>query len=173
MTEPDFFVDGVDTREGPIRRVSREQMDAMVGTEAAVSPWTAIDQPMVDAFANLTGDRFFIHVDPQRAARESPHGGTILHGFLTLSMLPHMTYQACPFVEGTKSMLNYGFNRLRFVAPVPTGSRIRGRFTLADRTTDEKGRIVHRVNAVVEIENQERPALVAEWLSVWVPASVS
>ncbi|MEZ5983587.1 MAG: hypothetical protein R3C54_14900 [Parvularculaceae bacterium] len=65
--------------------------------------------------------------------------------------------------------MNYGFDRLRLVAPVPVGSRIRGRFTLADRTTDEKGRIVHRVNAVVEIENQERPALVAEWLSVWVP----
>ncbi|MEZ5653537.1 MAG: MaoC family dehydratase [Burkholderiaceae bacterium] len=166
MTDPDYFVDGIDTREGPIRRVSREQMDAMVGTEAAVSPWTAVDQQMVDAFANLTRDRFFIHVDPERAAREAPHGGTILHGFLTLSMLPHMTYQVCPFVEGTKSMLNYGFNRLRFVAPVPTGSRIRGRFFLNAFEVSAEGRWTATWNVTVDIEGAERPAIVAEWLSV-------
>ncbi|MEZ5728311.1 MAG: MaoC family dehydratase [Burkholderiaceae bacterium] len=156
----------VDTREGPVRRVGRAQMEAMVGTEAAVSDWTRIDQPMVDAFANLTGDRFFIHVDPDRAARESPHGGTILHGFLTLSMLPHMTYQVCPFVEGTKSMLNYGLNRLRFVAPVPTGSRIRGRFFLKSFDVSAEGRWTSVWNVTVDIEGAERPAIVAEWLSV-------
>ncbi|MCP5266765.1 MAG: MaoC family dehydratase [Burkholderiaceae bacterium] len=141
-------------------------MEAMVGTEAAVSDWTRIDQSMVDAFANLTGDRFFIHVDPDRAARESPHGGTILHGFLTLSMLPHMTYQVCPFVEGTKSMLNYGLNRLRFVAPVPTGSRIRGRFFLKSFDVNAEGRWTSVWNVTVDIEGAERPAIVAEWLSV-------
>ena len=96
---------------------------ARIGQEIGVSAWTTIDQPMIDAFGKLTGDQHFIHVDPERAARETPHGGTIAHGFLTLSLLSQMAYQVCPMVEGTKSGVNYGFNRLRFVAPVRTGSR--------------------------------------------------
>ncbi|MEZ5659769.1 MAG: MaoC family dehydratase [Burkholderiaceae bacterium] len=166
MADSRFLVDGVDTREGPIRRVSGAEMQAMVGTQAAVSPWVPIDQAMIDDFANLTNDRFFIHVDPQRAARESPHGGTIAHGFLTLSLLPHMTYQVCPFLEGTKSMLNYGLNRLRFVAPVPSGSRVRGRFFLESFDVDAKGRWTAVWQVTVDIEGAQRPAIVAEWLSV-------
>lgn len=156
----------IDSREGPVRRAGIAQMRALVGEEVGVSPWVLVDQAMIDAYANLTGDRFFIHVDPERARREAPHGGTIAHGFLTMSLLPHMTYQVCPFVEGTTSMLNYGMNRLRFVAPVPTGSRVRGRFTLASFEVEDGKRWRATWNVSVELEGRDKPALVAEWLSL-------
>ena len=115
--------------QGPLRTISIEALSARVGGELGISEWFRIDQGMIDAFADLTQDRYFIHIDPARAAA-TQFGGTIAHGFLTMSMLSAMAYQACPAVEGTKTQVNYGFNRLRFVAPVPTGSRIRGRFVL-------------------------------------------
>ncbi|MEK9721565.1 MAG: MaoC family dehydratase, partial [Quisquiliibacterium sp.] len=113
-------------------RATPEQMRERIGSDFGSSGWMLIDQPMINSFAKLTHDEYFIHVDPARAARETPHGGTIAHGFLTLSLLAQMGYQVCPLVEGTKSGVNYGFNRLRFVAPVPTGARVRGHFRLRD-----------------------------------------
>lgn len=150
--------------QGPLHATTWEALAARVGSEIGVSDWIAIDQPLVDAFADLTGDRFFLHVDPQRAAA-LPFGGTIAHGLLTLSLLAPMSYQVCPSIEGARYPLNYGFNRVRFVAPVPVGSRVRGRFVLrrAESIGTDQRQMVYDVT--VEIERADRPALVAEWLS--------
>ena len=149
--------------EGPVRTMSIAALSAHVGTELGISDWFRIDQGMIDAFADLTQDHYFIHIDPARAA-STQFRGTIAHGFLTLSMLSVMAYQACPAVEGTKTQVNYGFNRLRFVAPVPTGSRIRGRFVLKSFETQLSGRWQVVYDVTVEIEGQPKPALVAEWI---------
>ncbi|HSB23963.1 MAG TPA: MaoC family dehydratase [Burkholderiaceae bacterium] len=139
-------------------------MAARVGQEIGVSAWSTIDQPMVDAFGKLTGDTHFIHVDPARAAA-TPLGSTIAHGFLTLSLLSNMAYQVCPTIEGVRFPLNYGFNRMRFVAPVPVGSRVRAHFVLknVEAIDATQRQIVYEVS--VEIEGKPKPALVAEWLT--------
>ena len=150
--------------EGPVKSSSIEAMSKAVGTEMGVSAWTLIDQPMVDAFAKLTGDSYFIHVNPERAKLETPFGGTIAHGFLTMSLLANMAYQTSPWVEGTKTGVNYGFNRLRFVAPVPTGSRVRGRFVLKSfEVHPTRWQATYEVS--VEIEGASKPALVADWVN--------
>jgi acyl dehydratase len=149
--------------EGPVSTMSASALSARVGTEVGISDWFVIDQRMIDAFADLTQDHYFIHVDPVRAAA-TPFGGTIAHGFLTLSMLAAMAYQACPGVEGTRTQVNYGFNRLRFVAPVPSGSRIRGRFVLKRFDVQPSGRWQVIYDIRVEIEGESKPALVADWI---------
>jgi acyl dehydratase len=150
--------------DGPRHTTTFEALSARVGSEIGVSDWMRIDQPMIDAFANLTHDHHFIHVDPARAAA-LPFKGTIAHGFLTLSLLSMMSYQVCPSVEGARYPLNYGFNRLRFVAPVPTGSRVRGHFVLlrVEAIDAQQRQFVFDVS--VEIEGAPKPALVAEWLT--------
>lgn len=141
-----------------------DDMRSRIGTDFGHSDWITIDQPMISAFATLTMDEYFIHTDPARAARETPHGGTIAHGFLTLSLCAQMAYQVCPVVQGTKSGVNYGFNRLRFVAPVRSGKRVRTHFKLKDFEV-----LPARWNATweisVEIEGEGKPAIVAEWLN--------
>ena len=151
--------------EGPVNTTTFDALAARVGQEIGVSAWTTIDQPMIDTFARVTGDQHFIHVDPVRAAKVLPSGGTIAHGFLTLSLLSNMAYQVCPTIEGVRFPLNYGFNRLRFVAPVPVGSRVRGHFVLKsiDAIDDTQRQLVYEVS--VEIEGKPKPALVAEWLT--------
>jgi len=150
--------------EGPTRTTTFDALRARVGQEIGVSAWTTIDQPMIDAFAKLTGDQHFIHVDPVRAAA-LPLKGTIAHGFLTMSLLSNMAYQVCPSIEGVKFPLNYGFNRLRFVAPVPVNSRVRAHFVLKEIAAldDTQRQVVYEVS--VEIEGKPKPALVAEWLA--------
>jgi acyl dehydratase len=150
--------------EGPVKEMSREELTARVGTSLGASEWFQIDQRMIDAFADLTQDHYFIHIDPQRAAAQSPFGGTIAHGFLTLSMLAPMAYQACPVVRGSKTNVNYGFNRLRFVAPVKTGSRIRGQFVLKSFDVHTSGRWQAIYDVKIEIEGEPKPALIAEWI---------
>ena len=151
--------------EGPVHSVTLDALTARVGQEIGVSAWRTIDQPTIDVFAKLTGDQHFIHVDPVRAAKVLPSGGTIAHGFFTLSLLSNMAYQVCPTIEGVRFPLNYGFNRLRFVAPVPVGSRVRGRFVLkaVDVIDASQRQIVYE--ASVEIDGAPKPALVAEWLT--------
>jgi acyl dehydratase len=151
--------------EGPIHSTTLDTLVARVGSEMGVSAWKTIDQSMIDAFGKLTGDQHFIHVDPARAAQVLPSGGTIAHGFFTLALLSNMAYQVCPTIEGVRFPLNYGFNRLRFVAPVPVGSRVRGRFVLkaVDVIDAQQRQIVY--DASVEIEGAPKPALVAEWLT--------
>ncbi|MGR3701143.1 MAG: MaoC family dehydratase [Paracoccaceae bacterium] len=143
--------------------VSRAAFAAMIGTEIGVSDWFTISQAQIDAFADCTHDHQYIHVDPAAAA-QSPFGGTIAHGFLTLSLLSAMAYQM-PAIEGAVMGVNYGFNKIRFVSPVRSGARIRGRFTLAELTQIRPGEVQFMMNVTVEIEGQDKPALVAEWLS--------
>ena len=150
--------------DGPVTTLSIDSLAARVGSEVGVSDWFLIDQQKIDAFAELTHDHYFIHVDRTRAAA-TRFGGTIAHGFLTLSMLAPMAYQACPAVQGTKTAVNYGFDRLRFVAPVPAGSRIRGRFVLSSFDVQASGRWQAIYGVTVEIEGESKPALVAQWVS--------
>ncbi len=150
--------------EGPIGSMAWEALSARVGTEIGASEWITVTQPMVDAFAQATGDEYFLHLDRERAAA-LPFGGTIAHGFLTLSLLAVMGYQACPYVEGARFPLNYGFNRVRFVAPVPVGRRVRGRFVLRSAEIVGPGQRQVTYEVSVEIEGGGRPALVAEWLT--------
>jgi len=138
---------------------------AQVGSEIGVSDWILIDQSRIDAFADTTDDRQFIHIDPAAAA-QTPFGGTIAHGFLSLSLLSRMAADAMQVPDGTKMAVNYGLDRVRFVAPVRAGSRIRGRFTLDAVEDKAPGQILLRHNVTVEIENEPRPALIATWLGL-------
>ena len=137
-----------------------EELKLLTGQEVGASDWITITQDMIDRFADLTGDHQWIHVDPERARRESPFGSTIAHGFLTVSLLSQLSQEAINVQGSFKMRINYGFNRLRFVSPVRTGSKIRARFT-AQKVTD------HEVTwlVTVDVEGQTKPAVVAEWLS--------
>jgi len=144
---------------------SIDQIRARIGHEIGVSSWLAVDQAKIDTFAEATEDHQFIHVDADAAAR-TPFGGTIAHGFLSLSLLSRMGAEAMLLPDNLKMAVNYGFDRIRFLAPVRSGSRVRGRFRLD--AVDEKapGQILMRHNVIVEIEGEDRPALTAEWLSL-------
>ncbi len=145
--------------------ISPAALMARTGEEIGVSPWLRVDQMMIDAFADVTFDHQFIHVDPARAKAETPFGGTIAHGFLVLSLLSRMFYEAIPPVAGTTMGVNYGFDKIRFLNPVLSGARIRGRFTLAEAIERAPGEITTRYTVVVEIEGAHRPAIAAEWLN--------
>ena len=146
---------------------SLDGIRAKIGQEVGVSDWISIDQPRIDAFAGATDDRQFIHTDPAAAA-QTPFGGTIAHGFLTLSLLSRMGAEAMLLPDGLKMAVNYGFDRVRFLAPVKAGSRVRGRFTLDSVEEKAPGQILMRHTATVEIEGEEKPALSAIWLSLMV-----
>ena len=148
-------------------RITREGMLASVGQELGVSDWFVIDQPRIDAFADTTEDHQFIHVDPVRAA-QSPFGGTVAHGMLTLSMMSGMAYSALPVMEAMTASVNYGFGTVRFVTPVKSGARIRGRFTLKAAQVRGGDKLMCTLDAVVEIEGEARPAVTAEWLILYV-----
>jgi acyl dehydratase len=151
------------------QQMTIEELAARVGGEPFVSRWFVIDQARIDAFAEITEDRQFIHVDPQ-AARATPFGGPIAHGFLTLAMLSAFAQDARPKVAGVAMGVNYGFDRLRFLAPVPAGARVRGCFKLvgAMRRSEREWLMSHEVT--VEIEGAEKPALAAQWLTMYVMA---
>ncbi|WEK57849.1 MAG: MaoC family dehydratase [Candidatus Brevundimonas phytovorans] len=143
-------------------------LQSLVGQEVGLSRWITIDQARIDAFAKITEDEQFIHVDPERA-RATPFGGTIAHGFLTLSLASAMAEAVAP-LDGVVMGVNYGFDKLRFLAPVPAGSRVRGRFILM--SAENKGvqdgvtRWLLKHALTVEIEGGDKPALMAEWLSM-------
>ena len=145
--------------------LTADEMRARVGTET-VSDWVEVTQAMIDTFADATDDHQFIHVDPVRAA-ETPFGGTIAHGFLTLSLLSSLAAKVpdAPQIAGARLGLNYGSNRVRFLTPVRSGSRVRGRFKLLafEEKRPEQFQQTHEVT--VEIEDMPKPALVAEWIS--------
>jgi acyl dehydratase len=150
------------------KSVPLAQLAAMAGHFEAVSSWIEVSQPMIDAFAELTNDRQFIHVDPQRAKAETPFGGTIAHGFLTLSLLSQLAYEVLPAPAAAAMSINYGFDKLRFLSPVRSGSRIRARFKLLEFGERRAGEMLSRHAVTIEIEGQEKPALAAEWLGVVV-----
>ncbi|MDQ3140333.1 MAG: MaoC family dehydratase [Pseudomonadota bacterium] len=141
------------------------EIQALVGREIGVSPWIDVPQTSIDNFADVTGDHQFIHVDAEAAA-QTPFGGTIAHGFLTLSLLSQMGATAMRIPDTAKMVVNYGFDKVRFIAPVKSGARVRGRFTLSDIAEKRPGQwqIVHAVT--VEIEGEERAALQADWIGL-------
>src|SRR5271169_660516 len=145
------------------RTVTLEELARLAGQEIGVTDWLMIDQHMIDAFAEATGDHQWIHVDQARAKTESKYGRTIAHGFLTLSLLSRLSSEAVE-VRGDFGMrINYGLNRVRFPAPVPEGSRIRARLTLQELTEFDGGhQIIWLVT--VDVEGSDKPSLVAEWL---------
>ena len=142
-----------------------EQATVLIGTDLGASDWLLVDQSRVDAFAETTEDRQFIHVDPVAAAA-TPFGGTIAHGFLSLSLLAVLLPEGAIVLEGIKMGVNYGFERIRFLAPVRTGRRIRARHTLLALEDKGGGRYLLRTEVTVEIEDEEKPALIAEWLTM-------
>jgi acyl dehydratase len=142
--------------------ISIPELGHRVGEEVAVSPWVEVSQERIDTFARAIDDPQWIHVDRERA-RHSPFGTTIAHGFLTLSLLSHLSERTFSFSE-RKMGVNYGLNRVRFTAPVPSGSRVRARFTLKEFERLPDGGIQVTWNTVIEREGSDRPVLIAEWL---------
>jgi acyl dehydratase len=138
-------------------------MRRFVGREIATSEWFPVTQDRIQQFAETTEDRQWIHVDRERAQRDSPYGITIAHGFLTLSLLSYFLQQAIQMGSGVRMGVNYGLNRVRFPSPVPTGSRIRGRFTLQALKDISEG-VEATFSVVIERENSEKPCCVAEWV---------
>jgi acyl dehydratase len=144
---------------------SLDDIRSRVGQEVGVSGWLTVDQERIEAFADATEDHQFIHVDPA-AAEAAGFGGTIAHGFLSLSLLSRMAADAMLIPEGVKMALNYGFDRVRFLAPVKSGKRVRGRFTLDSVDEKAPGQILFRHTVTVEIEGEDKPALTAVWLGL-------
>jgi acyl dehydratase len=144
---------------------SLDEIRARIGSEIAVSTWLSVDQERIDAFAEATEDRQFIHTDPAAAA-QTPFGGTIAHGFLTLSLLSRMGAEAMLIPDGLKIAVNYGLDRVRFLAPVKSGKRVRGRFILDSVEEKAPGQVLMRHTVTIEIEGEEKPALTAIWLGL-------
>jgi len=149
--------------------VTREQLDAKVGERLGVSDWFLVDQERVNRFADVTLDHQFVHVDPERA-KQTPFGGTIAHGFLTLSLLVPLCLDFIPVIANRQLLVNYGFDKVRFASPVRVGKRIRASGTLAEVSERKPGNVILKIDVTVEIENEDKPALVAEWLSLHVLA---
>ena len=148
--------------------LTRDTLQDHIGEEIGVSPWVKIAQEEVNAFADITRDPQFIHVDPARAA-ETPFGGTIAHGFLTLSLLTYFLQEgAGVHIEGTAMGINYGFDKLRFLAPVRVGKRIRGKIKLISAEESKPNQFRLKYEVTVEIEDEAKPALIAEWLTMAV-----
>ena len=140
------------------------ELRARIGQEVGCASWLTISQGMIDTFASLTNDHQYIHVDPPRAMTETSYGGTIVHGFLTLSMLTQMLMSAVPTIRGASTSINYGFDKIRFLSPVRSDSAIRGRFTLAAVEERVPNELTVRYETTLEIRDNNRPALFADWL---------
>jgi acyl dehydratase len=143
----------------------RNSVKAVIGTEVGVSDWLTVTQDMVDQFAALTRDPVEIHTNVE-LAKQTPFGGTIAHGLLTLSLIGGFCTAAPVLMEGITMGLNYGFDKVRFIAPVKTGSRLRGRFFLRSMEEKRSGEWVSLFDVTIEIEGEEKPALIAEWLGL-------
>ena len=146
--------------------ISLRDMKTLIGREVGLSDWITVDQTMIDRFADATLDHQFIHVDPRRAAAETDFGGTIAHGFLTLSLLSAMNHDCLPVVRERRFGINYGFDKVRFMAPVKAGARLRGRFVLAVCRFRGETMLECVYSVTVEIENERKPALTAEWITI-------
>jgi acyl dehydratase len=149
-----------------MREISLADVAGLVGQELGISDWITVDQTMIDQFANATLDHQFIHVDPERAKAESPFGGTIAHGFLSLSLLSAMNYETMPKIREQTIGINYGFDKVRFMSPVKSGTRVRGHFTLADSRFRGAGMLMTTYDVSIEIENEKKPALTATWITI-------
>jgi len=143
--------------------VHKDKLASLIGTEVGQSDWITVDQDRINVFADVTEDHQFIHIN-EAAAKQTPFGGTIAHGFLTLSLLSKIAEGAGMTVEGVKMGVNYGFEKVRFLSPVPSGSRIRGRFNLKSVEERKPGQILITYEVSVDIENHDKPALIADWM---------
>ena len=144
---------------------SLDEIRSRIGSEIGVSDWITVDQARIDAFAEATEDHQFIHVD-EEMAKQTPFGGTIAHGFLSLSLLSRMAADVMLVPDTIKMGVNYGFDRVRFLAPVKSGKRVRGRFTLDAADEKAPGQLLTRHTVTVEIEGEDKPALTAVWLGL-------
>ena len=144
--------------------ITADQLQSTQGTKLGISPWMRLSQSMVNQFADFTNDHQFIHIDPKRAGTESPFGGTIAHGFLTLSQLTQMAESKLAVIKDVRMSINYGFDRIRFITPVRSDARVRAHFTLelAEERTTGEWTLHHDIT--VEIEHNECPALSAMWI---------
>ncbi|SFE41662.1 Acyl dehydratase [Sulfitobacter brevis] len=142
--------------------------EKLIDTEVGVSNWILVDQKMIDDFAKTTHDVQWIHVDPARAKAETPFGGSIAHGFLTLSLASRFAYDCFGMLPGQTMGINYGMNKLRFLKPVVAGSRLRGRFTLKRVSAKSETQLLRENRLTIEIEGEEKPALIADWLGMAV-----
>jgi acyl dehydratase len=149
-----------------VREISLVDVPGVVGTEAGLSDWITVDQKMIDGFAEATDDRQYIHVDPERAKAESPFGGTIAHGFLTLSLLSTMNYNCLPKIREQTLGINYGFDNVRFISPVKVDRRIRGHFVLTHCRFRGAGMVMLTYDVTIEIEGERKPALTATWTTI-------
>ncbi|MGJ8596229.1 MaoC family dehydratase [Sulfitobacter sp.] len=150
------------------RDIALNESEKLIGTEVGVSNWITVDQAMIDQFAKTTQDEQWIHIDPERAAAETPFGGAIAHGFLTLSLASRFAYDCFNMLPGQVMGINYGMNKLRFLKPVLAGSRLRGRFTLQKVTSKGPTNLLRENLLTIEIEGEKTPALIAEWLGMAV-----
>jgi acyl dehydratase len=150
--------------------VTFQSMPGLVGKELGVSSWVTVDQAMINQFAECTGDKQWIHIDVERAKRESPFKAPVAHGYLTLSLIAAMSYDIGVVPEGTAAAFNYGLDKVRFLTPVRVGSKVRLRSTLISFEEKGPGQFLMKSNAVVEIEGEDKPALIAEPLAMLVAA---
>ena len=141
------------------------------GREIGVSGWVVVDQHKIDEFAECTGDRQWIHVDVERSRRESPYGGTIAHGYLTLSLAASMTIETGAIPPDAAAALNYGLDKVRFMAPVKAGARVRNHIVLLSAEEKSAGRVLIKMQNTIEIEGEAKPALVAESLAMLMTAA--
>lgn len=147
------------------RLMAPQEIKALEGQQVGTSEWIEISQDRINKFAEATGDYQFIHIDPEAAAK-TPFGGTIAHGFLTLSLLPVMTAESdCPRPADVKMAVNYGGNKTRFISPVRSGKRVRGHFKLLELVEKRPGQWQQTVELTVEIEGETKPALICEWVT--------
>lgn len=144
--------------------IIRESVDG----DPMYSDWREVSQEMIDAFANATDDHQWIHTDPERAAEEAPFGGTIAHGFLTLSLLSTLTFEALPQIETTEMAMNYGFDKIRFMAPVKSGAKVRAKYVLVGADIRVSGRVLTHYDVALEIEGSVKPAFTARWITMAV-----
>jgi acyl dehydratase len=148
--------------------ISIDELKKRIGSVIGVSNWHVVTQEMIDRFADVTSDHQFIHIDPERAKKETPFGGTIAHGFLTLSLLAPMGYEALPQIANRAMGINYGLDKVRFLTPVRAGSRVRAHYKLREVTNRAEKEVLLKNEVTIEIENAEKPAVYAESLSVVV-----
>jgi len=148
-----------------MKSVKASELPGLIGTDLGTSDWITVDQDRINVFADVTEDHQFIHIN-EAAAKMTPFGGTIAHGFLTLSLLSKFSEGAGLVIEGVKMGVNYGFEKVRFINPVPSGAKVRGHFKLKDAVEKKPGQHLLTYEVTVEIEGAEKPALIADWLGM-------
>lgn len=148
-----------------MKTVAASELQGLIGTEIGTSDWLFVDQDRINVFADVTEDHQFIHINEEQA-KKTPFGGTIAHGFLTLSLLSKFSEGSGLVIEGVQMGVNYGFEKVRFLAPVPSGSKVRGKFVLKNAIEKKPGQHLLTYEVTVEIEGADKPALIADWLAM-------